>query len=427
MDLGFGVCVTDLVEKNHPAVGLFENPSAVGVGAGEGTPLVPEQLRIGQFAAVGGDIGFLDRQLAGASESLPEQLVEPGKDVVEEELLAAAGVTADENGWQADAFLPEVSALPAGEAVEEGEDDPFDDLDDLHAFTGATDDIAEPVGGDFRVLVADIGAQPADYRGQFLDPLHIGEVAGDEAGDDQQDPLMFLGKEVGPQAVETDDGDDLFVTDYRHADLTLDDTVDHPVVRSRSLPFRRIGQNDRLPGMSRIAGETPILRAEFLPADTQRRDAGLQPFDVFGPHQGAVLVFHHQPFLPGFFPDQGDAAGVGADQLGRLGQHLAQKRPQSLELFREQLIDLGEDLDLHVLAADLDDNPFGHFGVGLQQSFFEGAELVGVAGVVIDDADHPPGLGVEAGNNVEGLESDLLGQIAFLQLFGGEIGKIMGN
>jgi hypothetical protein len=42
-------CITDLVEEHGAALGDFEQPFLVGVGAGEGATHVPEQLGLEQI------------------------------------------------------------------------------------------------------------------------------------------------------------------------------------------------------------------------------------------------------------------------------------------------------------------------------------------------------------------------------------------
>ncbi len=238
---------------------------------------------------------------------------------------------------------------------------------------------------------------------------------------------MLVGKVKGPQAVEADDRDDLFVEHHRHRDLALDHLGNLPVEPAGAFLLVGIDDQVRPPGVGHVAGKAALLRGQVLASDPDRRDVLFQPLLALGPDQAAVGFLDHQPELAVLFPDQGDAAGVGADQFRRLGKDAAQKGLQPLELFLQQVIDFGEDLDFHVLPADLLDHPLGHLGVGLQQPFLKIVESVGAAGIVVDQADHPPGERLVARHHVQRLQSHLLGQVAFLQALGGQIGDVQGR
>ena len=73
----------------------------------------------------------------------------------------------------------------------------------------------------------------------------------------------------------------------------------------------------------------------------------------FAPTISPFLVLHDQPFLALPLLHDGDAPGVGADQFGRLGQHLGKKRLEPFVSLLQKIGDLGKDLDFGVLAADL--------------------------------------------------------------------------
>ncbi len=76
-----------------------------------------------------------------------------------------------------------------------------------------------------------------------------------------------------------------------------------------------------------------------------------------------------------------------------------------------------------MLDADFLNDPLGHLGMGFKQSFLEFAELVGFAGVVIDQADDPPGVLFVERDNVERLKPQLGGQKLLLQRFFGQVGE----
>ena len=61
LNLGLRVGIAYFVEEDNAAMGLFQYPLAVVVGAGEGPFLVAEQLGIGKLAAVSGNIGLFHR------------------------------------------------------------------------------------------------------------------------------------------------------------------------------------------------------------------------------------------------------------------------------------------------------------------------------------------------------------------------------
>ena len=119
-----------------------------------------------------------------------------------------------------------------------------------------------------------------------------------------------------------------------------------------------------------------------------------------------------------------DECIFGIDQFHCLGQHPGKEGLGTLEFFPQQVVDLGEHLDLHVFVADLLDHPLCHLGMGLEQTLFEIAEAVGSPGVVVDQADHPPGARFVAGDDVERFHPHLFGEVALLQPFAGQVGKI---
>ena len=83
---------------------------------------------------------------------------------------------------------------------------------------------------------------------------------------------------------------------------------------------------------------------------------------------------------------------------------------QPLVTLLEQVGDLGEDLDLQVLAADLVDDPLHHLGVGLQKAHLELGEAGEFAGEVVHEADDPARIGLQARHHVEGAQPHLLGE-----------------
>jgi hypothetical protein len=121
------------------------------------------------------------------------------------------------------------------------------------------DDVAQP-GGDLRVLVADIAAQPVDLGRQLLDAQQVREVAGDHPFDDQQDALVLVGEVPGAQAVEADDGDHLVIADDGDGDLALDHLGDLPVEAARAFLFGGVRHQVGSPGEGHVAGQAALLR-----------------------------------------------------------------------------------------------------------------------------------------------------------------------
>ncbi len=248
-------------------------------------------------------------------------------------------------------------------------------------------------------------------------------MPGDHPLDDHQDPPVLVGEVAGAQAVETDDGDHLLGADDRHGDLPLDRLGDLPVEPPGALLLGGVGDEVGASRGGDVAGEAALLGRQFEAPHADGGDILLEPLLALGPDEAPVPLLHDEPALAVLLPHQGDAPRVGSDQLHGLGEDPPEKGLEPLDLFLKQVADLGQHLDLHVLAADLLDDPLGHLGVGLEQTLLEVVELVFLGGVVVDQADDPPGAGVEAGDDVEGLESQLLGEVALLQRHRRELGK----
>jgi len=68
---------------------------------------VPEQLGIGEFSTVCGNVGFLYRKFPGRIDLRPVHFIELVVEVVEEEFLPGTGLAEHQNGGQAERGLME--------------------------------------------------------------------------------------------------------------------------------------------------------------------------------------------------------------------------------------------------------------------------------------------------------------------------------
>jgi len=121
------------------------------------------------------------------------------------------------------------------------------------------------------------------------------------------------------------------------------------------------------------------------------------------------------------FLDDGNAAGIGADQLGSLGEYFVEEGLQFFVAFLEKVGYFREHLDFQVFVSDFPDNPFHHFRMGLQYSCFKVAEPAVLACVVVHQADDLTAYWLIARYHVERLEGHFFGQGLFLEEMLGKV------
>jgi hypothetical protein len=117
---------------------------------------VTEELGIGEFSAVSGDIGLFHRQFAVRVDLFPVHPVQLVVQVVEEELLSCSCLAEDEDGRQSDGGLLVHVFAPERYAVDQRDGNGVDEIDDFLSLAAVADYIAQPVRGYLRVFVGDI-------------------------------------------------------------------------------------------------------------------------------------------------------------------------------------------------------------------------------------------------------------------------------
>jgi len=401
LHLGLGIGISDLIQEDNAPLGLLQNPAPVAIGPGEGPFFVTEQLRIGQVAGIGGDVALLDRQLAAGIDIAAVKLVELVVQVIEEEFLAGTGLAGDQDRGEPDGGLLEDTAAPVNDAVEERRRDGVDELHHLLGFLAVADDVAQAVGGNVGVLVGHIDRQAVDLALQAFDALQVRDVAGRQGADDLQNAAMLLAEVIVAQGVETDYGNHVFITDHRYGNLALQQITHGAVEPAGPLFILHPGDDLGLFGGGYKTGQATLLRCQLRPPHQKGGDVFLQPLLVLGADDSALLILHHQPLEAVALRDHGDAAGIGSDQFGGLGEHLGQERLQALGAFVEQFGDLRQHPDLQVFSGHLADHPFHHLGMGLQQPHFKIGKTVQLATIVGHQADDPAGNRMVARHHVQ--------------------------
>ena len=111
---------------------------------------------------------------------------------------------------------------------------------------------------------------------------------GDEPLDDHQNPLVLIGEIIGADTIEADDGDNLFIENYRHRNLTFDGSGNFPIQAPVALFLVGIGNHVGPADMGDVTGKTAFLGRQLLAADPNRRNVLFQPFLTFGSDQTAV-------------------------------------------------------------------------------------------------------------------------------------------
>ena len=127
-----------------------------------------------------------------------------GVDIVEKELLARAGLPLNKKAGQSGYILVLLTAPPIKHAVANRFHNSLDlvyQRVDIFAFS---DDVAEMIGRNFWVPVLNILSELKELLFQGFNLLEIIYFLADQTGNDLQDSLMLLGKEIFPKTVLVD-------------------------------------------------------------------------------------------------------------------------------------------------------------------------------------------------------------------------------